>query len=82
VERRDEDDGGATELLELVLDGTPTSYRSFASDYFEHDPGEGIDIFYELQPADAAAVRRLNPNTDPTAVLNELESMGYTVRRA
>lgn len=76
-----DDDGGASKLLGLFLDGRPSAYRSFAVDYFESDPGDGVDDFYGLQPADTTAVQRLNPEADPAAVLTELESMGYPVSR-
>lgn len=75
------DDGGATDLLAVLLDGTPRSYRSYAADYFGDDPGDDVSSFYRLQPADVDAVRRLNREADATAVLSELASIGYPIRQ-
>jgi len=75
-----EDDGGAAELLDVVLDGTAHGYRRYAIDYFEVDPGvEVINAFLTLHPADPAVVTRLNPEADPVETLAELRSMGYPV---
>ena len=74
-----EDDGGAADLLAVVIDGTPDGYRSFARDYYEQDPGEAVAAFYAMAPADAALVRRMNPEADAADVLAELGEMGYPV---
>jgi hypothetical protein len=76
-----DDDGGATQLLAVVLDGTPHAYRSYAADYFGDDPGDDVNSFYGMKPADVESVRRLNPDADATAVLSELAAMGYPIRR-
>lgn len=75
-----DDDGGATELLEVVLDGTPLGYQTLAIDYFELDLGVAdIEALYALQPADVGLIARINPNVDPNDILTDLASFGYPV---
>lgn len=76
-----DDDGGATVLLAVLLDGTPHGYRAYAADYFGDDPGDDVNSFYALEPADVEAVHRVNPEANATAVLSDLASIGYPVRR-
>jgi hypothetical protein len=71
------DDGGAAELLAVVLDGTPEGYRSFAADYYEVELGDAVDAVFGHEPMTAAMIHALNPEADVRDVLAELEEIGY-----
>ena len=73
------DDGGATDMLAVVLDGTPRGYRSFAADYYEVELGDEVDAVFDHVPMTAAMIHALNPEADVDDVLGELEEIGYPV---
>lgn len=73
------DDGGAAELLTVVLDGTPRGYRSFAADYYEVELGDEVDAVFDHVPMTAAMIHALNPEADVDDVLGELDEIGYPV---
>ncbi len=75
-----DDDGGAEELLEVILDGTPRGYQAFAVDYFELDPTvEVVEAFFAHRPADASVIERMNPDANVSETISELRSIGYPV---
>lgn len=75
-----EEDGGASELFEVVLEGTADSYAAYASEYFEIElPVHGVEGVFALSPIDGRAVAVLNQEADPPRVLAELAAIGYPV---
>ena len=73
------DDGGAAELLAVVLHGGPDGYRDFARDYYEVELGAEVDAVYRHEPMTAAMIEAINPAADASDVLTELAEIGYPV---
>lgn len=74
-----DDDGGAADLLAVVLDATPAGYRVFAADYYEAALGDEVDAVYRHEPMTPDMIHALNPEADVTDVLTELEEIGYPI---
>jgi hypothetical protein len=75
------DDGGASELLEVVLDGTERAYLRHAREYFEvNAPRDAVAAFFRHEPVGAEHVRALNPAADPIDTLAEVRMTGYPTR--
>jgi hypothetical protein len=73
-------DGGASELMEVVLDATPVGYVRCTGDYLERKiASDEVAAFYELRPATAFSLRALNPSVDVKSALTELGEMGYPI---
>lgn len=75
-------DGGA-EWLFGELDGRAATYVNFASEYFEQTIATSdVEDVLANAPLTAELVLRLNPEADPTEILDETERMGYPVDRS
>lgn len=75
-----EEDGGASELFEVVLRGTAQAYGAYASDYFEVEvPIPLVESVFAHRPIDEVAVTLLNQEADPSEVLTNLAAIGYPV---
>ncbi len=75
-----EEDGGASELFEVVLRGTAQAYGAYASDYFEVELSIPlVESVFAHRPIDEVAVTLLNQEVDPSDVLADLASIGYPV---
>ncbi|WP_033216067.1 hypothetical protein [Kitasatospora phosalacinea] len=73
-----DEDGGAAGLFELLLDGRPEAYRSFAEEYYE----VGVDLeavrhVYAQRPLTREVVRALNPELDLTELAEDIAEIGY-----
>ncbi len=74
------DPDGSAELL-AILDGEPSTYVAFASDYYEHDIDlEAARAIYAAQPLSDALLRGLDPDADLDRIRAEAEAMSYPVR--
>ncbi|XAY06116.1 hypothetical protein DSM112329_02979 [Paraconexibacter sp. AEG42_29] len=70
-------DGGATELFS-TLNGDPTTYAEFATDYYEVELSiDAVEHVMQGRPLDAAVIRALNPEADVDTVLAEARDLGY-----
>jgi len=77
-----EDDGGASQLFEVVLQGTADSYGAYAAEYFEVElPVHLLEAVFALTPIGEQAIAALNPDADPAAALAEIAAIGYPVRQ-
>ncbi|WP_426595624.1 hypothetical protein ACPPVS_08500 [Cellulomonas sp. McL0617] len=78
-DRPDGDDpDGADWLFAILLDGTATSYREFAEDYYEVDLDENpVDAVFALQPLTDELVQRLNPDMTLDELGDDLAEIGY-----
>ena len=75
------DDGGASELLDVVLDGTPAGYLRYAREYFEVTlTRDAVMPFFRHEPVGAEHLHVLNPDADPGDTLAEVRMTGYPVR--
>ncbi len=73
-------DGGASELLEVVLDPRPSSYCKYATNYLEVDVDpQAVEAFYDLRPTTPFALRALNPDVDLSVAFAELRAMDYPI---
>jgi hypothetical protein len=75
---RTQDPDGSSWMFGLLADGTPEAYCAYAADYFEVtlDPADVRQIF-EQRPLTADLVRRINADTDLSALTGVLEALGY-----
>jgi hypothetical protein len=72
------DPDGAHDLLDLLTDPTPQSYRDFARSYFEveTDPS-ALEHIYRLQPLTEQVVTQLNPAVRLADIADEIADAGY-----
>jgi hypothetical protein len=76
VENADRD--GADRLFELVADGRPEAYLTFAEDYYEVALDlEPIRHVYALMPLTEYVVTSLNPARRLTDLKDDIAEIGY-----
>lgn len=75
----DGEDGGASWLFQ-ELDGNPSSYVSFAAEYFEVElePAD-VEAIFRHTPLQSELVERLNGEADLSLVYDEVSALGYPV---
>ncbi|WAL70202.1 hypothetical protein OU787_01065 [Kitasatospora sp. YST-16] len=73
-----EDDGGAAWLFDVLLDGSPEAYRSFAEKYYEADVDlDAVRHVYALRPLTQEVVHALNPQLELAALAGDVAEIGY-----
>jgi len=73
-----EEDGGAAWLFELLLDGSPEAYRSFAEECYEADVDlDAVRHVYALRPLTQEVVSALNPELDLADLAGDIAEIGY-----
>lgn len=73
-----DDPDGADWLFAVLLDGTPTSYREFAEDYYEADLDvDPVNEVFALQTLTDELVQRLNPDVTLGDLGDDLAEIGY-----
>ena len=78
-ERADPD--GAWELLGLLTDPTPRSYRTFAASYFGVDPDlDAVAHVFGLRPLTQDIVDRINPHATLDDLAPDIDGAGYPTR--
>lgn len=77
-----EGDGDGTGFLFRVLAaGTPEAYVDFAQGYYQRDVDlEAVRHVFALRPLTEAVVKTLNPQAEPSAVVETAEGAGYPAR--
>lgn len=77
LNERDDPDG-AWELLGVLTDPTPRSYRTFAASYFGVDPNlDAVAHVFDLRPLTQGIVHRINPHATLDDLGPDITSAGY-----
>ncbi|GAB7065820.1 hypothetical protein H7J06_26850 [Mycobacterium hodleri] len=72
------DPDGAWQMLGVLTDPTPQSYRTFAATYFEVDPDPvAVDHVFNLRPLTRGVVRRINPQATLEELGADITSANY-----
>ncbi|MGW6703446.1 hypothetical protein ACWGDE_00945 [Streptomyces sp. NPDC054956] len=72
------DPDGTDYVFEVLVDGTPEAYRTFAEEYYETTlPLEAIQHIWSLRPLTQDIVEALNPGLPLEAVAPRLARAGY-----
>ncbi|MFE6702592.1 hypothetical protein [Streptomyces sp. NPDC057718] len=73
-----EDSDGADWLFQLLVTGTPESYREWAEDHFETAVDlEAVRHVYALRPLTDEVVAALNPERIPAELAEDIKEIGY-----
>jgi len=76
VEHAEKD--GADWLFELLADGSPAAYASFAEAYFEVQLDlDAVHHVYAQLPLTEEVIRVLNPELNPAALKDDIAEIGY-----
>jgi hypothetical protein len=75
-----DDADGAERMFDVLADGRPQAYCSFAEDHYEVDVDlDAVRHVYALRPLTPDIIAALNPHADPAAVEADCIDIGYPV---
>jgi hypothetical protein len=75
-----EDPDGSAWMLK-ILDGSPSTYREFAEDYYARKiEADAVNRIYRHEPATAAVVQALNPDMTLRDLRSDIEEIGFPIK--